>query len=225
MSLPADLRDYTTVLAQCGPIEDVLCGAVRAGIFLTRDQLESLYAEYNFPMPPAGAGHGTNGGIVKRDYAEGLVKFLMGREATDDMVDALMGRATKTLGRPHRQTANVLAAFRALDPQDQPDFQKLADVARDEELLAEARQARADTALPHGSAKHETPKVLRNFLPRGPDFACKLNRHPVLKRYQVYIMNISTRDSDAYASAVADRVGLSTSGSSTLQLQCPRLSC
>ena len=193
LQVPADLRSkHATVLAQSGDVEDVIRGAVRQGIFLGADHLKALHAEYLFELPERGQGHGKHGALIKQDYAEGLVRMLFGKEATDEMVAALLGRSASTLGKAGKHTSNILAAFRSIDPTDQRDFQELVSLAHDEEKRAEARVARADMAAPHGSAKHTTPAELKQFLPVGEAFICKLNRHPALQRYQVYITDKKT---------------------------------
>ena len=192
--VPLELRRYTTVLAQKGEPEDLVRGRVRAGVFLTSAQLKELHAHLQFDLPAPGAGHGTNGNITKRDYAEGLVRFLLKDAGTQHMVDALMGGGEKTLGTSAaKHTDDLLTAFNSLDPQDQPSFEKLATVAADESKRASARAARADVAAAHAAAQHETPKILNTLLPQGKEFVCKVNRHPGLRRYQIYLIKTESR--------------------------------
>ena len=193
LEVPMGLRHHTTVLAQSGDIEDVIPGAVRHGIFLTVPQLKALHGVYQFPLPKKGLGHGTDGSIVKRDYAEGLVQYLFKDQATSDMVDALLGRGQARLGTASKHSANIVSAFRSLAPEDQHEFQDLAGVAMEEEKLAEARAARADMSAPHSSPLHQTPKSLTQLLPVGAQFSCVLNRHPVLRRYQIFIIDKESR--------------------------------
>ena len=193
LQVPIDLRRHAVVLGQCGDVSELVPAAVKAGIYLTLDQLMALHGHYGYDLPEPGCGHGVNGNLVKKDYAEGLVRHLFGAEGTPQMVEAIMGRKDSCLGVASRHTNDLLKAFKSLDPEDQPDFEKLAEVARDEEKRAAARLQRADVAVPHGATKHETPKVLSTLLPEGDGFVCQVNRHPMLRRYQLWIVDKTTR--------------------------------
>lgn len=74
-NVPSDLRSYGVVFAQKGPLQTLLHSGVREGICLNNDQLKHLQALLRYPLPGKGEGHGKEGGVIKRDRAEALVRF------------------------------------------------------------------------------------------------------------------------------------------------------
>ena len=190
--VPPDLRGYCIVLQKTGPPRELVPAALRAGIFLTVKQIRELQAHYHFPIPAKGSGSGKKGNVVKRDLAKALLKFFFGESMDEQesgrLLSALMGQQWDRQGKGSPYSSELVAAFKSLDPADQPHFCKLAAVAADEVKLKETRAARADMQAVHASPAFETPQVLSQLLPFGPSFCCRFNRHPVLKRYQCFII-------------------------------------
>ena len=194
LQVPPELRGYAVVLVRTGEAEDVIMGALRAGVFLTLQNLKSLQAEFHYKIPGKGCGSGKKGNVIKADHATALLKFFFGDKASEaehsHMFSHLMGRAFDRNGVGSKHASHIIEAFQALDVQDQPAFSDLVAVAADELRLKEARAARAERVdAKHASPLHETPPVLHSLLPTatGSEFNCRVNRHPVLQRFQCFI--------------------------------------
>ena len=197
LEAPHDLRNFGVLLQQTGSAESVIPAALKAGIFLSVFALKSLHGQFRFKLPAKGEGSGKNGAITKPDYVHAMLRHFFGEGLPDDqkafMISALMGKRWDVNGKGTAHASEILAAFKSLDQVDQPEFVKLAAVAQDEEALKQARAERTDMKAAHASPMHETPKELSRLLPVGPDsFLCRFNRHPKIKRYQVYITDVET---------------------------------
>eukprot|EP00439_Symbiodinium_sp_Y106_P043699 s2217_g5.t1 len=191
--VPPDLRGFSIVLQKTGPPQEPLPAALRAGVFLSVKQLRELQAHFHFPLPAKGCGSGKKGGVIKKDLANSLLTFMFGESLAkadrEQMLNTLMGQQWDRQGKGSPHAAELVSAFKSLDPTDQPHFCKLAAVAADEAKLKETRAARADMQAVHASPAYETPKALSKLLPFGENFSCRFSRHPVLKRYQCYIID------------------------------------
>ena len=195
LEVPPELRGYCVVLEQTGPLEDPVPAALKAGIFLTVPWLKKMRAEYRWTMPEK-KKDGKKKPVGKPDFVNAMLDFFFGlaidAEKRAFMYKALMGQRSDINGRGSAHAAEILAAFKSLDQQDQPEYVKLAAVAQDEEALKAARVERSDQKGQHASPMHETPGVLAKLLPTGADFYCSFNRHPKLTRYQVKIVDAET---------------------------------
>ncbi len=185
--LPPTMRlDHLVAFEQIGPLESVVFAGVRAGVFLTINQLKLLHTNLMFPLPPEGSGKTKN--FIKRDYASSLIKFLF-PEASDkertSMFYGIMGRSWRHLDseKTSRHCADILSAFNGLEKTDQVEFTELAAVATDEVLLQERRvyKGRVET-FKKSTKQHSTPLVLRDLHPGIQ--GCRITRHPVMKRFQ-----------------------------------------
>ena len=197
LQVPSDLRGYGVVLEQTGPLEDVIPAALKAGIFLNVACLKAMRIEFRWKMPELKKESGKKKCHKKPDYVNAMLSFFFGESLPDEQRDfmykALMGQRWDVNGKGGMHSAEILAAFQSLDQKDQPEFVKMAAVAKDEEALKEARAARSDVKAMHATPLHETPRVLSQLLPNGgDDFQCRFNRHPQLKRYQVYLHDLET---------------------------------
>ena len=188
---PAALRaSFSVVLRQTGPPEGVVLSAVKHGCFLTVGQLKALHGIFRYPMVSKPDGHGKDGNVVKRDFAEGLIKYLMpdaNKKDQWDMLQGIMGKNWKHLKheRVSRHSAEILTAFNGMDREDLRDFVDLAQVAADEEVLKEKRDrsSRPKDNM-KSTQKHATPESLRDLAPQ--EATCRISRHPQLKRYQSF---------------------------------------
>ena len=188
---PAALRGrFSVVLRQTGPPEGVVFAAVKHGCFLTVGQLKLLHGVFRFPMVSKPNGHGKDGGVVKRDWADALIKFLFPDANTKDqwdMLQGIMGKNWKHLKheRVSRHSAEILTAFNGMDREDLRDFVDLVQVAADEEVLKEKRDRTSRPKdIMKSNQKHATPDSLRNLTPQEAN--CRISRHPGLKRYQSF---------------------------------------
>lgn len=190
--IPSGLREmYAVVLKQSGPPEGLLRSAVRAATFLTVDQLKKIHVHLRYPMVSKPNGHGKDGNVVKRDWCQGLVDFLFpecSQQEKWDMVIGLLGKNWKHLksGGPSstsKHSRDIIKCFDQMDRQDQKEYVDLCAVARDEEILAEKRKNKSrEIGLPVSERKHLTPSGLKGLIPA----RARINRHPGLKRYQVF---------------------------------------
>lgn len=192
--LPARLRQYNCVLHQTGPEEDLLSGALRNHIFLSKDQLVTIQTEIGYRMTPKGSGHGKNGRLVKQDWAECLVNHFFNdtnssRQARFLMVKALLGRGWKhTEATSKHYTHDIIQAFQCLEKEDEREYMEITQVAMDQEALFKAQESRGQNreSTHKGFHQHETPKTLQHLVPTNEQgVKCgAVYRHPVLKRYQ-----------------------------------------
>lgn len=188
-NVPSDLRSYGVVFAQKGPLQTLLHSGVREGICLNNDQLKHLQALLRYPLPGKGEGHGKEGGVIKRDRAEALVRFLFphaSKEEQWDMVCGILGRKWRHLDSSASSvhSADILSAFNTLPQEDLRDFEILAAVAADEELLKERRDRKTRAEVDKKEKQHVTPTELKDLHPAVA--GCRISRHPVLRRYQVF---------------------------------------
>jgi len=104
------------------------------------------------------------------------------------MVIGLLGKNWKHLksGGPSstsKHSRDIIKCFDQMDRQDQTEYVDLCAVARDEEILAEKRKNKSrEIGLPVSERKHLTPSGLKGLIPA----RARINRHPGLKRYQVF---------------------------------------
>ena len=208
LQLPPGVRSHVVALQQTGDPEPLVRGAVRRGLFLILPQLRALRPVYNYDLPARGSGK--RGNYIKKDFAEAFVGKLFedavpscSPEALHEMVQKILGRSAATLGRGSKHSESILSAFRALDREDQPNYEKLVSVACDEERLKEQRAARADLAAEHSKVQHRTPEKLAPLLPAGKGFLARLTRHPQLKRYQGFFA-----DAESGCPGSTDELGL-----------------
>ena len=196
---PVELRGHLGILEQLEQPQDPIKAALESGVFLTARDLKALHTEFRYKLPAKGQGHGKQGGMVKQDWADAALSYFFGagldRAARKNMMDALLGKSWNRNGTGCHHSDDILAAFKAMDPQDQPAFVKLAAVAADEAKLTTVRAERADLKAYHMTPQHETPNSLRTLLPTGASFQCRFNRHPKQMRYQVYVFDAKTGSS------------------------------
>ncbi|CAK9028110.1 unnamed protein product [Durusdinium trenchii] len=186
--IPKVLRqDHGVVLAVTGAPQSLIPAAVKAGIYLTLDHLRKLHGRYRFELPKSGSGK--HGRLIKKDWANAFVGFLF-PDAPDsekaEMSRAIVGRDSNHLqkSKVSAHCREILHAFNGLDKEDQHIFSDLVAVAKDEQLLIDRREQNARQQDSRGEKQHETPKLLRNLIPPTP--ACRISRHPQLKRYQCF---------------------------------------
>ncbi|CAK9104319.1 unnamed protein product [Durusdinium trenchii] len=74
--LPAALHSVGTAFLITSKNEWLLRGAVREGCQLNVEQLKSVCSSLKVPLPGNGEGSGKRGGVVKKDYAAKLIKYL-----------------------------------------------------------------------------------------------------------------------------------------------------
>lgn len=197
--LPQQLKEYGTVFYQTGPLEDLIPAALRSHIFLTIAELKLIQKELRFPMPPPNQGHGKKGGIVKEDFAEGLINYYfpdLGDKDKSAMLAALLGKGWNHIKKQSVHCHDILAAFQGIDKEDQKEFmdmKEMADVALDEELLINTHEARKDrTSVVGGKKVHETPKSLAGLCAPGGT----ITRHPQLRRYQGFYFASNVGESE-----------------------------
>ena len=189
--LPDNVRDkFTVAFLQMGPPQPMVVAGIKHGIFLNRAQLGKLQQILKFALPKKGCGHGKNGHLVKRDFAEALIEHVCPDSSPDEkkrMLQGIMGQQWNHLQRSKASThsADILKAFGKMDPDEQREFAGLAQVALDEGLLKEHRESRATRTVstPTSGKLHETPLAMKNLLPSDAQ-GCRITGHPALKRYQ-----------------------------------------
>lgn len=200
--LPEVIRqNHVVAFQQTGPLESITHSAIRAGIFLTVNQLKLLQGVLKFPIPDKKEGSGKSGRLVKKDYAKSLIDFLFPGESEKnklEMLQGIMGRTWKHLDpkQTSKHSADILKAFNGLPQDDMHEFSQLAAVATDEILLNERRDQRARVeSLKKQPKLYETPLELRDLHPAV--VGCRITRHPVLKRFQAfYTIFTDTGDSN-----------------------------
>ena len=195
LEVPYQIRiQFGSVLYQTGASESMVGASIRLGQPLNVFQLTSLQAHYRFPMPAPGKGSGKKGGIIKQDYAEGLVRYFFPDSSKEDfqkMVNGIMGKNIKHLDPrvSSKHGDDIVKAFQGLDKEDQQDYVKLAAVATDELHLSKVREERRLREQDSKTVQqHVTPVVLRDLFPSVQ--GCRVSRHPQLKRYQAFYEGI-----------------------------------
>ena len=199
--MPEPVRQqYSVAFGQVGPPGPVLRHAVSEGFFLTVHQLTLLQQAIRFPMPEKGKGHGKNGRIVKRDWAESLIKHLFPDatcEEFEKMLKGICGQSWRHLSPSFasKHCADVIRAWNGMPAEDQQDYVKLAAVAKDEELLKEKRDRKEQMqrTQPNSKREHKTPDALRDLIPQVQ--GCRLTRHPALKRFQAFYTELDEKGS------------------------------
>ena len=192
-------EEYCVAFLQKGPPEPILVSGLRQGIFLTKLQLDKLQGFLKFKLPGKKQGSGKNGSLLKKDFAQALLDHVFPTadvSAKAEMLQAIMGKNWKHLQREsvHRHSKDILRAWHALDTEDKPEFAKIAEVATDEIALNEKREQadRSKSEKPKSAVEHATPGILRKLFPNVQ--ACRVSRHPALKRYQAFYTAMETGD-------------------------------
>ena len=192
-------REYTVVFQQVGDPETLIHSAIKAGSFLTVNQLKHIQAHLRFKMCEPGNGRGKDGRIIKRDYCEGLIDHLFPKASASERLEMLRGLLGQRWVHLNPKTASkhtkdIIDAFQGLPAEDLSEFVNLAAVASDEILLKEKRDQKTRVeALPKSTKKHETPITLRDLRPNIA--GCRLTRHPSLKRYQGFYVEVDSTGS------------------------------
>ena len=192
-------REYTVVFEQVGDPETLIHSAIKSGSFLTVNQLKQLQAHLRFKMCEPGNGHGKEGRIIKRDYCEGLIDYLFPKASAAERLNMLRGLLGQRWAHLDPKTASkhtkdIVDAFAGLPSEDMSEYLNLAAVASDEILLKEKRDQKMRVeAIAKSTKKHETPLTLRDLRPNVS--GCRLTRHPVLKRYQGFYVELDSKGS------------------------------
>ena len=166
--VPAALgADYCAVLVQTGDAEDIVVGGLRAGIFLTKEQLQLMWQAFKFELPPKGHGSGKNGSLVKQDFARGLLRYFF--PGFDESSEQWLFMLRGILGSFPKPSCSddVLTAVAALDPIAQEDFKEIKKAAKNQRHYQDGddkgkkRKAKDDAAegLPSKSTARDPASV------------------------------------------------------------------
>ena len=183
---PAALRQFSCVWTVLGDQQPLLESGVREGVWMSKEQLVKLHAALKFPLPGPKQGSGASGNLVKVDYAQGLVKWLLAASSAEEQqkaVDSLMGHSQVHVECP----SEVLEALKKIDPDSQPEFKWMMDVIKNQESSEDANRSRSSAAYPGMyERKNFTPPEIKQLLPLQGASGIICNRNPVLKRYQAF---------------------------------------
>lgn len=174
LMVPPPLRKYGAVMKLGAQDEPLVPSAIKAGICLTRVQLESLQRAEGFPLPPSGSGSGKNGNLVKEDYARAAVTYYFPTATQpefDHMFQALMGN-TKVTACPEE----VLKAIEALDPMAKEDWYDVKQASK-QQRAAQAHVKAPPTTAPPDLVPPEAA-VPREISLDAPSSARTLSRAP-----------------------------------------------
>lgn len=95
--------------------------AVQRGMNMTVALLQKLQKHIGFHIPATGHGSGSQGRLVKLDYATGIVNHFYSDADADkkqSLIDSIMGTKRKVQACPKE----LLAALKKLDPETASDF-------------------------------------------------------------------------------------------------------
>ena len=131
-ALPLELCDYCCVLEQTGPEQDIVHAALKSGIFLTREQLHSLWQVERFLLPAPKQGSGKTGGLIKKDYVVAALKHYF--KGLDESSEEFQRMFNAAMGSTHKAACpeDVLAAVAALDPISKEDFASMKQAAENQ---------------------------------------------------------------------------------------------